>query len=47
MCEHCRRREDADRALWMTFRRALLMIAKAIQVRYAGDGDTTQERRAA
>lgn len=47
MCEQCRRREDADRALWLTFRRALLMIAKAIQVRYADGDDTTQERRAA
>lgn len=46
MCDNCRRREDADKALWLTFRRALLMIAKAIQVRYA-DGDTTQERRVA
>lgn len=43
MCEHCRRREDADRLLWQTIRRALLMAAKAIQTRY----EPQEERKAA
>ena len=34
MCDDCRRREDADRLLWATLRRALLMAVKAIEARY-------------
>ncbi len=47
MCEQCRRREDADRLLWQTVRRALLMVAAAIQKRYDVHNEPKQVRRAA
>ena len=47
MCDACRRQHDADRLLWQTIRRALLMIAAGIQKRYAETDDTAQKRRAA
>ncbi len=34
MCDQCRDRNTADRALWVTVRRALLMIVAAIEARH-------------
>ena len=37
MCERCERREERDRAFWQSLRRALLMVASAIEKRYSED----------
>ena len=34
MCQNCTSREEADRLLWATLRRALMMAVKAIETRY-------------
>lgn len=34
MCDQCRDQNTADRALWITVRRALLMIVAAIEARH-------------
>ena len=35
MCQNCTAREDADRLLWATLRRALMMAISAIEKRYS------------
>lgn len=35
MCERCEKQEARDRAFWQSLRRALLMVASAIEKRYA------------
>lgn len=42
MCEQCERREERDRAFWQSLRRALLMVAKAIETRYADEKQQNQ-----
>lgn len=47
MCQNCTSREDADRLLWATLRRALLMAVKAIEARYQLGRDEQNQRRVA
>lgn len=46
MCD-CQRKHDADRAMWIAIRRALLMAASAIAKRYDERDEPKQVRRAA
>lgn len=37
MCQQCSKQEARDRAFWQSIRRALLMVASAIEKRYSED----------
>lgn len=45
MCHECQKQRERERAFWQTVRRALLMVAGAIQKRY--DESEQNDRRAA
>lgn len=42
MCERCEKQEARDRVFWQSLRRALLMVASAIEKRYADEKQQNQ-----